>query len=84
MSHFIKGLECQQTMLLPEHLDDYVDEYSPVRAIDAFAEVLDLAVLGFDTQTRRRWLAWLSSWADAADLSVRIFEPVSVFVTVGA
>ena len=37
MTHFIKGLDRQQTMLLPEHLDDYVDEHNPVRAIDAFA-----------------------------------------------
>ena len=50
MSHFIEGLDRQQTMLLPEHLDDYVDEHSPVRAIDAFADMLDLAVLGFNTQ----------------------------------
>jgi transposase len=50
MSHFIGGLDRQQTMLLPEHLDDYVDEHSPVRAIDAFADMLDLAVLGFNTQ----------------------------------
>jgi transposase len=50
MSHFIEGLDRQQTMLLPEHLDDYVDEHSPVRAIDAFADMLDLAVLGFSAQ----------------------------------
>jgi hypothetical protein len=36
--------------LLPEHLDDYVDENSHVRAIDAFADMLDLAVLGFSAQ----------------------------------
>ena len=35
-------------MLLPEHLDDYVDENSPVRVIDAFADLLDLAVLCFN------------------------------------
>lgn len=49
MSHFIEGLDWHQTMLLPEHLDDYVDEHSPVRAIDAFADMLDLAGLGFNT-----------------------------------
>ena len=36
MTQFIEGFDRQQTMLLPEHLDDYVDENSPVRAIDAF------------------------------------------------
>ena len=37
-------------MLLPEHLDNYVDENSPARAIDAFADMLDLAALGFNAQ----------------------------------
>ena len=50
MTLFIEGLDRQQTILLPEHLDDYVDENSPVRAIDAFADMLDLAVLGFNAQ----------------------------------
>jgi transposase len=50
MAQFIEGLDRQQTMLLPEHLDDYVDENSPVRAIDAFADMLDLAALGFNVQ----------------------------------
>jgi len=49
MSHFIEGLDRQQTMLLPEHLDDYVDENSPPRAIDTFADLLDLSTLGFNT-----------------------------------
>ena len=47
MTQFIEGLNRQQTMLLPECLDDYVDENSAVRAIDAFADLLDLSVLGF-------------------------------------
>ena len=50
MAHFIEGLDRQQTMLLPEHLDDYVDENSCVRAIDAFSDMLDLAALGFNVQ----------------------------------
>ncbi len=50
MSQFIEGLDRQQTMLLPEHLDDCVGETSPVRAIDAFANLLDLAVLGFNAR----------------------------------
>ena len=45
MTHFIEGLDRQKTMLLPEHLDDYVDENCPVRAIDAFADVLDLSLI---------------------------------------
>ena len=50
MTQFIEGLDRQQTMLLPEHLDDHVDENSPVRAIDAFTELLDFAALGFSAQ----------------------------------
>ena len=50
MAQFIEGLDRQQSMLLPEHLDDYVDENSPVRAIDAFADLLDLSRLGFNAQ----------------------------------
>ena len=50
MTQFIEGLDRQQTMLLPERLDDYVDENSPVRAIDVFADTLDLSTLGFSAQ----------------------------------
>lgn len=50
MAQFIEGLDRQQTKLLSEHLNDYVDAHSPVRAIDAFADLLDLSVLGFIAQ----------------------------------
>lgn len=50
MAQFIEGLDRQQTMLLSECLDDYVDENSHVRAIDTFADMLDLAALGFHAQ----------------------------------
>lgn len=40
MTRFIEGLDRQQAMLLPEHLDDYVDENSPVRVIDALPTFL--------------------------------------------
>ncbi len=48
MGQFIEGIERHQVMLLPECLDDYVGLGSPVRAIDAFLEMLDLVVLGFN------------------------------------
>lgn len=50
MKQFIEGVDRQQAMLLPECLDDYVDENNPVRAIDAFVDLLDLAVLGFNAE----------------------------------
>ena len=48
MKRFIEGADRHQTILLPDCLDDYVDDDNPVRAIDAFVEMLDLAALGFD------------------------------------
>jgi len=48
MKRFIEGADRGQTTLLPECLDDFIDESNPVRAIDAFVEALDLAELGFD------------------------------------
>jgi transposase len=37
----------EQSTLLPECLDDFIDEINPVRAIDAFVDALDLGGLGF-------------------------------------
>ncbi len=48
MKRFIEGQDRSQTTLLPECIDDYVDADNPVRANDAFADMLDLAALGFD------------------------------------
>jgi len=47
MARFIEGLDRTQTTLLPECIDDYIGEESPVRAIDAFVDMLDLSALGF-------------------------------------
>ena len=38
----------EQTTLLPECLDDWVDESNPVRAVDVFVDALELRDLGFD------------------------------------
>jgi transposase len=48
MKRFIEGADRGQSTLLPECLDDWVDESNPVRVIDAFVDALDLASLGFD------------------------------------
>ena len=42
------GADRGQSTLLPECLDDWIDESNPVRAVDAFVDALDLAELGFD------------------------------------
>jgi transposase len=47
MKRFVEGADRGQSTLLPECLDDFIDEINPVRAIDAFVDALDLGVLGF-------------------------------------
>ncbi len=49
MAGFIAGTDRYQQALLPECLDDYVDEENPARAVEAFVEALNLAELGFAT-----------------------------------
>jgi len=48
MKRFVEGTDRGQSTLLPECLDDWIDENNPVRVIDAFVEALNLAELGFD------------------------------------
>ena len=50
MKRFIEGQDRGQSTLLPDCIDDYVDDENPVRAIDAFINMLDLAALGFDIE----------------------------------
>jgi transposase len=47
MRRFIEGADRGQSTLLPECLDDWVEESNPVRAVDAFVDALKLAKLGF-------------------------------------
>jgi transposase len=44
---YIAGESRYQKILLPDCIDDYVGEGSPVRVIDAFVEQLDMDRLGF-------------------------------------
>jgi transposase len=48
MKRFVEGADRGQSTLLPECLDDWIDENNPVRVIDGFVEALNLAELGFD------------------------------------
>ena len=48
MAAFVQGAARGQVALLPECLDDWVDESNPVRAVDVFVDALDLRDLGFD------------------------------------
>ena len=47
MKRYVEGWNRRQSLLLPECVDDYVDENNPVRVIEAFIEQLELAALGF-------------------------------------
>ncbi len=48
MGRFVEGADRGQATLLPECLDDWIDEDNPVRAVDVFVDALDLAEMGFD------------------------------------
>src|SRR6202000_943937 len=48
MKGFVQGADRQQTTLLPECLDDWVDEGNSIRAVDVFVDALELRELGFD------------------------------------
>jgi transposase len=48
MKRFVEGADRGQSTLLPECLDDWVDDSNPVRVVDAFVDALNLEKLGFD------------------------------------
>ena len=43
---FVNGTDRKQRILLPDTLDEYVDENNPVRFIDALVDSLDMVSLG--------------------------------------
>ena len=47
MSKYIKGINRNQTTLLPKSVEEYIDENNEVRVIDAFVDNLNLTNLGF-------------------------------------
>ena len=48
MRRFVEGADRGQWSLLPECLDDFIDESNPVRVIDVFVDALDLAEMSFE------------------------------------
>src|SRR4249919_1008930 len=48
MKRFVEEADRGQWTLLPECLDDFIDESNPVRVIDAFVGALDLAEMSFE------------------------------------
>ena len=53
MQGFVQGADRQQTTLLLECLDDWVDESNPTRAVDVFVYALELCDLGFTSADSR-------------------------------
>ena len=47
MPRFIEADSRAQATLFPERIDDYIEEDNPVRAIEAFVDMLDLEGIGF-------------------------------------
>ena len=47
MRRFVEEADRGQRTLLPECLDDFIDESNPVRVIDVFVDALDLAEMSF-------------------------------------
>jgi transposase len=48
MGRFVEEADRGQWTLLPECLDDFIDESNPVRVIDVFVDALDLAEMSFE------------------------------------
>ena len=47
MKRFIESDDREQGVLFPDHLEDFVSEDNPVRAVDAFVDALELVDIGF-------------------------------------
>src|SRR5215472_17317520 len=48
MRRFVEEADRGQWTLLPECLDDFIDESNPVRVLDVFVDALDLAKMSFE------------------------------------
>ena len=54
MRRFVEGADRGQWTLLPECLDDFIDESNRVRVIDIFVDALDLAKMSLKGLSRRQ------------------------------
>ena len=57
MKRFIEGADRNQSTLLPECLDDWMDESNPVRVVDAFVDALE----HIERPCRHDWLEFDAS-----------------------
>ena len=60
MKGFVQVVDRQQTTLLPECLDDWVDESDPVRAVDASTWIAP-GCMQFLGEEKRFHTAWVKS-----------------------
>lgn len=51
MNEYVKGLDRNQTALIPKTLEEYIDQDNPIRFIDAFIDSLNIEELGFKHST---------------------------------
>jgi hypothetical protein len=49
MKRFVEGQDRAQSTLFPEHLEDWIGDDNPVRAVHVFVEELDLSEKRFHT-----------------------------------
>jgi hypothetical protein len=61
MQGFVQAADRQQTTLLPECLDDWVDESNPVRAVDVLVDALDLRDLGDKKRFHTAWVKGITT-----------------------
>jgi hypothetical protein len=76
MRRFVEQADRGQSTLLPECLDDFIDESNPVRVIDVFVDTLDLAEMGFRRgEPGGDGASVVSSVGSPQALHLRISEP---------
>jgi transposase len=75
MRRFVEGVDCSQSTLFPECLEDWVDEENPARVIDVFVDELELGELGVQSgRTQGDGPALLSSRRAARALRLQLSE----------
>jgi len=45
--------------MLPDYIEDYINEDNPVRVIDAYVDTLDMKEMGFTKTREYRWSTWI-------------------------
>jgi transposase len=79
MRRFVEEADRGQWTLLPECLDDFIDESNPVRVIDAFVDALDLAEMNFEgVEPAANRSAVVPSLGSPQALHLRLSEPGTV------